>query len=490
MERLFGPKWVVTLARGSRLTLLVLTVLAGCEKSETIQVAAPVASGLDDDAPSVALPPTSVVAPIVLDLRPLLAELEQTIPREFGSLDKKQGFQVKKTPSVIVAAKLRRAPLVLEFKDNSVIVTATFAYQGKAWVKTLFTTNVECGTGSVQPRMRLRVQVTYDLTSDWHLATKTRLLDAAPLSTQPRDRCQIGVISYDATDKIVDAAKDGIAKALVGVDRKLAHTSLAKPIGGIWATLQKPIGISQGRLWLQINPTAISVGGVTVVDSMLTIRLGLTASPQMLAGSRPPDAALPLPPLGHEIAGGDTAIVLLEGIMLYAAANQALDRRVRGKSFKAVGGKVKIEKVVAAPAGGGRLSLGVQLSGRVRGTIYAVGTPKYDPQTDLISVPDLAFDANTMNALGGALAWLVQGPFLTMVRDNAQLTAADLMKLVLELANKNLNRELTTGVFLRGSLATAQPIHIRATGDGLTVRARAAGRLWLEISKTDFLPAR
>ena len=468
--------------------LLLLAVVTGCGKRETINVTPPDAAGEDAAAPPIALPPTTVVAPITLDLRPLLAELEATVPREFGSIEKKDGFQVKKSPSIIVAAKLRRGPLSFEFKDNNITVATTFAYAGKAWVKTVFTSNVECGTGDVQPRIRLRLRVNYDLTSDWRLATTTKLLDIAPASTEPRDRCQLSLIKYDATDKIVEAAKGGLAKALVGVDRKLAKVSLEKPIGGIWATLQKPIGIAKGKLWLLISPTAVALGGISVADSMLTVRLGLTASPHMLTGERPSDGALPLPPLAHGVQGGDTAIVMLEGVLLYAAANQAFDKRVRGKSFKAVGGKITIERVIAAPAAGGKLSLGVTLKGRVDGTVYAVGTPRYDPATDVISVPDLAFDANTKNALGGALAWLVQGPLLSTIRDKAQLTSADLMKLVLELANKNLNRELSKGIFLRGNLTTATPIDIRATRDGLTVRARSMGRLWLEIAKSDFLP--
>jgi hypothetical protein len=470
-----------------RTLLLLLLAAVGCGH-ETINVAPPEVSGEEAIAPPLALPPTTVVAPITLDLRSLLAELEETVPREFGKIDKASGFQVNKSPSIIVAVKLRRGRLSFDFKDNVITVSTILAYSGKAWVKTGFTSNVECGTGDVQPRMRLRLRVTYNLTADWRLATKTEVLEVAPMSTEPRDRCQISVVKYDATDKIAEAAKGGLVKALANADRKLARVSLEKPIGGIWATLQRPISIAKGTLWLQINPTAVALGGISASDSVLTVRLGLTASPQMHSGPRPADDTLPLPRLAHGVQGGDTAIVLLEGVMLYAGANQLLDAKVRGKSFKVVGRKINIDKIVASPGGGGKLMLAVKLKGRAEGTVYAVGTPQYDPATDLISVPDLAFEANTMSALGGALAWLVQGPLLSTIQDRAKLTSADLMKLLLELANKNINRELSKGIYLRGNLTTATPIDIRATHDGLTVRARSAGRLWLEIDKADWLP--
>ena len=63
------------------------------------------------------------------------------------------------------------------------------------------------------------------------------------------------------------------------------------------------------------------------------------------------------------------------------------------------------------------------------------------------------------------------------------------MEEVLELANKNINRELSKGIFLRGTLSSAQPLAVQAMRDGLMAHAKASGRLWLEISKDDLIPA-
>jgi hypothetical protein len=76
-----------------------------------------------------------------------------------------------------------------------------------------------------------------------------------------------------------------------------------------------------------------------------------------------------------------------------------------------------------------------------------------------------------------------------MVSKQARFPAAALMQEVLDLANKNINRELSDGIFLRGSLSSAQPLAIQAMRDGLVAHAKAAGRLWVEISKEDLIPA-
>ena len=75
-----------------------------------------------------------------------------------------------------------------------------------------------------------------------------------------------------------------------------------------------------------------------------------------------------------------------------------------------------------------------------------------------------------------------------MIQRNAQIPASELMAMAVELANKEVNRELTDGVYLRGSVGEAQTLGVRATNQGLTAQARGHGRLWLEISKENLLP--
>ena len=129
------------------------------------------------------------------------------------------------------------------------------------------------------------------------------------MSREERDQCEISAAKIDVTQKIADAARGAVEKALVTLDEKLSHVSLAKPIGNIWHTLQRPISISGGTLWLLIQPQAVSFGGIIATDSSLTARLALLAQPRMLSGSRPPDGTNPLPTLGRGVEGGDTAMV-------------------------------------------------------------------------------------------------------------------------------------------------------------------------------------
>jgi hypothetical protein len=209
----------------------------------------------------------------------------------------------------------------------------------------------------------------------------------------------------------------------------------------------------------------------------------------MLSGPRPPDGTNPLPRLGRGVVGGDTAAVQLDALLVYPAATKLIGKALIGKKFGPKWRTITVEGVTVLPAGKGRMLLSLELKGRARGTVNVVGTPSYDQATDTISVKDIGFDVNTEAYLGKAAGWLISGPLLDMVRQHAQFPAAALMAEVLELANKNINRELSDGVFLRGALSSAQPLAVQAMRDGLVAKAKAAGRLWVEISKEDLIPA-
>ena len=473
--------------------MAAMLVTAACGSEEIKPPAAEVSDLEPDPVPVAELPPSYVAAPVVFNLRPVLAQIEAVVPRKFGSTDKDKRIQVMKgTPDVWVAPELTRAPFEFGFKDNTVTIGTVLEYQAKAWAKALLLTHsVSCGTDPKQPKPRIKMSlsVTYDLTPDWRLKTTTRVLELAPVSREERDQCEISAAKIDVTQKIADAARGAAEKALVGLDEKLSRVSVAKPIGNIWLTLQRPISISGGTLWLLFQPQAISFGGITATDSTLTARLALLAQPRMLSGARPPDGTNPLPKLGRGVEGGDTAAVALDALLVYPAATKLIGKALVGKKFGPRWRTITVEGVTVLPAGKGRILLSLELKGRARGTVNVVGTPSYDQATDTISVKDIGFDVNTEAYLGKAAGWLISGPLLDFVQKNAQFPSSALMEEVLKLANKNINRELSDGIFLRGSLGSAQPIAVQAMREGLVAKAKASGKLWIEISKEDLIPS-
>ena len=444
-----------------------------------------------DDPPEahVELAPSFVSAPVVFDLRPLLAELEASVPRTFGSIEKSKRIQINKGPNAWVAPEIRRGKFDFSFKDNEVQVSAILEYRAKVWVKPLlFEQSVSCGMDKDRPRIRLTLATKYDLDEHWHIRTTSRVVDLQAVSQEERDQCEVSIAKINVTGKVVDGARGAIVGMLKTADQKLSRMTIVKPISGIWYKLQNPISIAKGTLFLEINPKNISLGPIKAQDSNLVARLDLLAAPRLVSGEKPVNDSIPLPPLGRTTSGTDTAVVLVEGVLAYAAANELIGNAIEGKKFGKWWARITVVDVTVLPAGKGRIVLAVRVKGRVNGTLYAVGTPDYDAATDMITVPDLAFDVKTQGALRGVAAWLVNGPFVNDIRSLTKIPANTLLENVVEIANRELNRELSPGVMLRGELDKASARNVLATQRGLVARAHATGRLWVEISKENWIP--
>lgn len=441
------------------------------------------------DAPPALLPPSYVSAPVLFDLRPLLAELETTIPKRVGSVEKEDRIQV--SGQIWVAPELRRGPLHFTFDDNSITVATEFAYRARAWVRPLLVElSVSCGMGEVQPRLRVKLRTTYEVTSDWRIRTRTRMVELEPVTELERDQCEVSFLRLDVTGRVVAAAQDALRNQLRRVDRDVARLNLRRPMADLWAKLQEPISIADGRFWFEIRPMTVSLGPVVSEDTVLVAQLDMLAMPRMTSGARPVPDSTPLPALERTIAVVDTAMVLIEGILDYPSATRLLASELAGRSFGLLHRRVRVDGLTVLPGGGGKVLLAIRVSGGARGVVYAVGTPHYDPATDLITVPDLAFDLNSLGYLRHVAAWLVNGPMMGDIRTRAQIPASGLLDDALALANPELNRELTDGVWLRGQFAEARTMTVVAARRGLVVQARGTGQLRLEISKDNLLPDR
>lgn len=473
----------------TRVFALCLLLAASACSRQKLEIPEAEVSVDDLPEPSDTQPNSYVSAPIVFDYRPLIEQLEQRIPRVIGSVDKEQRKLVVQSPKVWVAAELTRSPLKFDFNGNTVSVSTSFEYRANAWVKPLLITqHVSCGMGKERPRLNLTVSTTYDVTSNWHLKTKSRLVKFDRPTKTERDQCEISFLHIDVTEKVIAAVSGVLEKELAKLDTTIGKVSIEKPVDELWDKLQRPISIAKGQLWFRIRPQEVALGPITATDSSLTARLDLQAKPRIRAGERPADDTMPLPPLGRTKAVVDTADVMIEGTLYYAAANKILEKKVTGKSIGSGWRRVKIESIVARPGGRGKMLLGVTISGAADGTVYVVGTPHYDSVSRLITVPDLAFDVKSQGYLESAAGWLINGPLLDEVRDEAKLPVQELLDELVQIVNKEINRPLAEGIYLRGALSDAHALSVRAVQRGVVVDAKGLGRLWLEIEKKDLLP--
>jgi hypothetical protein len=240
-------------------------------------------------------------------------------------------------------------------------------------------------------------------------------------------------------------------------------------------------------VWLLIRPGAAQLASLSGGGDSLVAFVRLEARPKIVTGVRLEDSTLatPLPPL-RTAADADTGTVFhvaLEGVFSYDAATDLMRGQLIGKVIRMAGRRVRIENLTLRGIGGGRVALGVDLSGAVQGRIFLTGTPRLDPATRRLTVPDLDFDVGSTDPLTHGLSSWQGDAVRDFLRARAAIPDSAALAAVQRLAEHGMNRELAAGVRLEVSLSDSRGVAVRATRERLVLRALAAGRARLAVDR-------
>jgi hypothetical protein len=265
------------------------------------------------------------------------------------------------------------------------------------------------------------------------------------------------------------------------VDQKIASLDIRKRFEEWWHLLQRPIPLTDS-VWLVINPSAVRMGETIGVKRTLVTALGFSASPRVVTGTRPPTVETPLPPL-YPAAVGEGLHILLEGILDYTLATDLLEKQLVGKIIEGKGQTLVVKDVRLFGIGGGKLALELNFRGTVSGRIYFIGTPRYNPQTSEVFVPDLDYDAGSANMLVSGFEWLKHDDVRDYFRDHAQWPVGNVVAQGRELLSKGLNRDLAEGVKLTAEVKGVQGLSVHAQRSAIRLRARADANARLTVKQ-------
>ncbi len=428
--------------------------------------------------------PVSIVdAPISYALEPALTALEQAVPRRFGDLEKR--IPIKSNKRQQVAFSATRTPFTVKFDGQKLTLATTVSYKGRGWYKPIIgpTLSASCGNDESAPRLDVVLTTDIGLNPAWVLESRTRLTSLRAASTTDRDACRVTFLNVDVTDHVIQSIRPLLASKLPVLDRKIAAFDVRRRIDKWYGVMQRPIRV-RDSLWLDLAPEQLRLGEFSLQDSALVATVRLYAHPQLIAGPQPLRPKSPLPPLAPALKEvGDSARIRIEGLLPYDVASSTLAREIVGRKFRRFGRSVRIDSLVVSPLDDGRVVLAVRVSGDISGTAYLVGTPQLDQVTRALIVPDLDFDVSTSNALVQGLAWLRKGDMVTQLRKQARFPLDTILEETRVKVEDALNRDLTDGVELSGTVRTGKLLDVLVHPRWLVVRAEAAGTLALNIDR-------
>lgn len=474
----------MTLRRRTDCSLVAVAIgLAACGPPREIDAPPPTTVAETAQDSEAVAPPSYASAPVRLDLRLVLREIEQTIPDHIGSLENR--LLIATSPRTWAAIEVLRGPIEIDLGSSSMTLSALVAYRGRVWRKIPLTTvSASCGTGDHAPVARIKIRTKYRVTPNWRIRTQSEVLGVERATADAADECRVTFVGINVTEKVLAAAKDAIQKQLTLADARLASVDVRGALAPVWSALQQPIPIADSTIWLTLDPREVGVGPITVRDSIAHATVTLRAQPRIRSGVRPEPDSIPLPNLSR-VQAADTVVAVIDGSLTYAAANEILQKELRGLRLRVRGRRIVVQDVAMSYIGGNRVALEVRVSGAAIGRMHLTGTPFYDAARDAITVPDLDYDVHTSNLLVHGITWLAGNKLRNELRRKAILPASAMLDLARGLANEQITRTLADGVRLSGEIGAARALTAHATAQGLRAQARGVGKLALDIRLED-----
>lgn len=448
------------------LLLAVSLALAGCSRSAPVPLppsSAPAVAG--------ALPISQIDVPIEVDLELVRAFLERQIPKAIDHEDEWERDGGKGLRYLV-----ERGPIDVGFEAGELRVRAQLSYRARAcigvgrWCQPV----ASCGYGDDGMRtLDLTLATPVSLSPKWNLKTRTRE------EHDFVDPCKVSFLRVDIRKHLDRKLRKELKPLTRALDRHLAaRARVRERAAEAWKKLQEPIRV-RDRLWLVLAPEAVRVSPARGDRGGVRFVLGVDARPRLVGGDRPEAGEIPLPPLQRgDSAGGFALYVQAE--LPWDEATRLLREQLVGKRFEAGGHRSVIHDVsLAGSAEGALVRLDLETDRgffrQVRGTVYVVARPTWDPATGVLSLDQLDYSLETKNAAATVAEFLLHPDVLDYLRGNARWQLGEKLDEARRLAAAELNRPLAPGVGMRGALDGLEGIDVVAGSDGFVASVAVRG---------------
>lgn len=423
-------------------------------------------------APLRAQPEVSTISvPIRASLAPLIPEIEARVPKTFADKQHERGIDVR--------YEVARAPIQLQMIGGGLHSSTTVKY-GLEACRGRFPC-ISCGIGEARRVADIKLHSKLEWDPAWRIRSTTR-----PLPVNYARRCQVTWLGIDITRRFVaPVVEDQLQQTARIIDRNTPlHTNIRPRAEQIWNALQTPVELAP-RTWLVLEPNDVALTPISGAGAMVTSTLLLRAQTRVIVGAKPAVTLRPLPALKTGAAGAPAAMRVPFDLQLpYDEASWLATRDFAGKTYRVNGKPLTLESLRLSPAANGRVLVEAQIDYRggalrnYRGMVFLEGTPRFDPMTRSIVVPDLDYslDPKRRGLFARIAERAAHDSIRARLRESARFDLTARMNEVRAEITKALTRQLAPGVQLRGTAETIQPAVVTARPDAISLHIVATGK--------------
>ena len=432
------------------------------------------------ETPVLVQPSSTVVVPIKINLTPYFKDTDKSIPKKFTGKE-------ENCEGVSFAYSFLRDPISFKGDGNDLQFdvdgkyslninycpqcTDLFNNKGNCVVPRLY---ASCGSnGELMREISVGYTTSIDLANDFKLKSSTNLRNV-----EIKNPCEITVFKYDASKTL----KKEISKALENlekdIDKEIGKVNLKPEAEKAWKIIAQPISLGKFGFF-HTNPSKIGFDNLNFKDNYATAELALVLSPT-LTTTKLDYKPIALPKLS-DVKQSKGFNITLDVVATYDSLSKILTSELKGKEIMLKKKKVIFESIDVFGASNNQLSLKIDFSGSKKGTLYLVGTPNFNEETQIISFPDMTFDVKTKSALLKSAKWLFSDKITDALRKNSTVDLHPHLKNVQQMMEKQLNTKLEQGVVLKGSITQISMKGIYPNKETLTLRVNTTGSLELEM---------
>lgn len=426
------------------------------------------------------LPFSRIFIPVAIDLKPVFALAEKSVDTLFTSPGYPDGW-VQEACDTRYKYVFRRSKLQMKTSGMTMQLGFTGYYKivgstrGCANGFAISPWTPPCRCGFDEPERRVNVSFTNSLT----LMTNYKIkLDIRRNEPQPLDKCTVCFWGQNITNQVMKGLTTELDAAKKELDKNYGTTDLKPRMQEVWNQLNTVYNL-YGMGWLQLNPKAIHISGLTTLNDSLHVLLGLTAKP-VISFEKPAETVSPVPHISNTAATRDFSIYL-DAVLNYDSLSQLLNRQVAGMEFNFKKAFIRKQFIIDSCRlyGGGtdKLIIRLHFSGSNNGIIYLTGAPVYASVNRRIEVAGLDFDIKTKNLLMGSAGWLFDRKITKEITRFARFELGAYIDSARLNVNTQLNQEWVPGIRSEGYIRDIRLIRIYPLQQHLVIRSNCAGEL-------------
>lgn len=451
-----------------------LIFLSSCKTIEPI-----VPENTVQAAPALIQRTSNLALPIELNLAPYFKDIEKSIPKQFKGKE-------NVCSGVSYSYRFERDPIrfngmgqYIEYEVNGKYAlnlnycpecTYLINSAGNCVIPRIY---ASCGVGESMRRASVAYTTKIQVASNFQLKSDTKLSRFETI-----DPCEITVFNYDATAKLKKEVGAELKKLEEEIDKTISEVDIRSEIKEVWKTLATPQQIGHFG-YLSLQPKEVSVSDINFVQKKAYLNVNMLFQP--IITSHPPSNVISDLPKLSEYKSANGFSISLDIQANYDSLSSILNKEMKGKQVMLKKNLVIFDSMQVQGALNNKLNLKVDFSGKRKGTLFLVGTPVFDSAQQIITFPDLNFDLNTKNALLRSAKWLFSSKITDKLKEFAVFDLKPHLIEVKKSLEKELNREISIGIQLKGSINDVSVGKIYPTNSELLIRVYADGQMSVKM---------